>query len=668
MKKNVLALIIAMVTVISCVIPALGATKSDWQAIKDIADQVVYNSSYTAPTIAAKLAEMYGYHVVEKFTFERVYVDEVDGEIYRYDMSLVEACDHLVTKEQILAALKALNPLMSDKLTESVFNDFDRYDEWYNPWCIRADENQYAVGIPGYSGGGAYYYFLGYTQEGDTFRFYYGSPEYGEPLDVPSIDYGGKTYYANDYRYKTADGLYADSVDYQGKTYIKTWIEEEEKHGYVALVPLPEYGTAEYEALFEQADRRYHEDSGDERAFKVNGTTYYRYNGGYRALHLPETAAEREELFARATPLTAPYITNNYSERYKYNGGGYYDYYYTLGEEGHEETVLRGRLETPILFVKDAWGEDSADYSAYCGKTYVYYNGGYYALPDDVWGEPLTSFDVYGDTYYYSAEKGWFYSLPRSLDYTDQLPLLPTLESGDETYTLQYASETFYFVVEDGEYLNEAINSGEHTDDVTIVYDGVTYYYYYMSFYSMPDFGEEVVLKLENGKATLISYDRDIKFPSNLSAQFTGSAVAYAIKEGAASVWAKDSGKDLVISSAADFAKFVSVKVDGEIVDPIHYTVESGSTKVTFKESYLKTLSNGTHTFTIVSTDGEANTTLTVQATAASTSQTGQGNSTAVTSPKTGDTEPLWLWSVAIVAALVGTAAIIRYHRKKRAM
>ena len=104
------------------------------------------------------------------------------------------------------------------------------------------------------------------------------------------------------------------------------------------------------------------------------------------------------------------------------------------------------------------------------------------------------------------------------------------------------------------------------------------------------------------------------------------------------------------------------------MVDPVNYTVESGSTKVTFKPSYLATLSNGTHTFTIVSTDGEANTTLTVQATAASTSQTGQGNSTAVTSPKTGDTEPFWLWSVAIVAALVGTAAIIRYHRKKRAM
>ncbi len=42
---------------------------------------------------------------------------------------------------------------------------------------------------------------------------------------------------------------------------------------------------------------------------------------------------------------------------------------------------------------------------------------------------------------------------------------------------------------------------------------------------------------------------------------------------------------------------------DGTVVDPVHYTVTGGSTVITFKESYLQTLTIETHLFRVQSTN-----------------------------------------------------------------
>ena len=65
------------------------------------------------------------------------------------------------------------------------------------------------------------------------------------------------------------------------------------------------------------------------------------------------------------------------------------------------------------------------------------------------------------------------------------------------------------------------------------------------------------------------------------------------------------SGTKVVRSSAA-LSKFKEVKVDNTTVDGSNYTLTEGSTIVTFKESYLKTLSEGEHTLKIISNDGFA--------------------------------------------------------------
>ena len=65
------------------------------------------------------------------------------------------------------------------------------------------------------------------------------------------------------------------------------------------------------------------------------------------------------------------------------------------------------------------------------------------------------------------------------------------------------------------------------------------------------------------------------------------------------------SGTKVVRSSAA-LSKFKEVRVDGVTVDGSNYTLSEGSTIVTFKESYLKTLSVGEHALKIISNDGFA--------------------------------------------------------------
>ena len=69
------------------------------------------------------------------------------------------------------------------------------------------------------------------------------------------------------------------------------------------------------------------------------------------------------------------------------------------------------------------------------------------------------------------------------------------------------------------------------------------------------------------------------------------------------------------IRSSAPLSKFKEVKVDDVTVDSSNYTLTEGSTIVTFKETYLKLLSVGDHTFKIISTDGIASGKITIKKT-----------------------------------------------------
>ena len=132
----------------------------------------------------------------------------------------------------------------------------------------------------------------------------------------------------------------------------------------------------------------------------------------------------------------------------------------------------------------------------------------------------------------------------------------------------------------------------------------------------------------------------------------------YQITAGADGVWAQNSADGLTITSNGDFAKFTGIKVDGADVAAEHYTAVSGSTVVTLNAAYLQTLTQGTHTFTMVFTDGEVSTNFTVSAQAA-------GNTMAA--PQTGDNSNAVMWIVIAVAAAGAMAGAVVFAQKKKA-
>ena len=151
----------------------------------------------------------------------------------------------------------------------------------------------------------------------------------------------------------------------------------------------------------------------------------------------------------------------------------------------------------------------------------------------------------------------------------------------------------------------------------------------------------------------------------------------YKIIDGANSSWTQNTDGSIKIRGNGEFSKFVNVKVDGVIVDPANYKVTEGSTIIEFKPEYLKTLSEGTHTFEIAWTDGTASTSFTVAKNTSGSDDPGNNdsddnnddnsnnNNTAQTltkSPKTGDASDLW---IALFAVSAAGLAVMLVRRKK---
>ena len=167
--------------------------------------------------------------------------------------------------------------------------------------------------------------------------------------------------------------------------------------------------------------------------------------------------------------------------------------------------------------------------------------------------------------------------------------------------------------------------------------------------------------------------------------------VSYKILDGANSSWTENTDGSLTIRGNGEMEKFQNVKVDGKIIDKKNYTVTKGSTIITLKADYLKTLATGDHTFEIVWTDGSATTKFAVaknksgdnnknnnnnnkknNSNNAKNNQTTQNNPTdtkkkeqSVTAPKTGDTSDMTLWTTLLIVSFVGAAGIVVRRNNK---
>ena len=133
--------------------------------------------------------------------------------------------------------------------------------------------------------------------------------------------------------------------------------------------------------------------------------------------------------------------------------------------------------------------------------------------------------------------------------------------------------------------------------------------------------------------------------------------VTYNILDGAGSSWTQNTDGSLAIRGSGEISKFREVKVDGVTVDPVNYTVTEGSTIITFKPEYLKSLSAGNHSFELVWTDGTAATNFTV---AENVDQSAK-------SPKTGEDFSMVLCTALLMISCAGLAGMF-VRRKKNSL
>ena len=137
----------------------------------------------------------------------------------------------------------------------------------------------------------------------------------------------------------------------------------------------------------------------------------------------------------------------------------------------------------------------------------------------------------------------------------------------------------------------------------------------------------------------------------------TPAQVTYDILDGAGSSWTQNTDGSLAIRGSGEISKFREVKVDGVTVDPVNYTVTEGSTIITFKPEYLKSLSAGNHSFELVWTDGTAATNFTV---AENTDQSAK-------SPKTGEDFSMALCTALLMVSCAGLAGMLAKRKRNHA-
>lgn len=156
----------------------------------------------------------------------------------------------------------------------------------------------------------------------------------------------------------------------------------------------------------------------------------------------------------------------------------------------------------------------------------------------------------------------------------------------------------------------------------------------------------------------------------------------YIVEEATDSVYVKGNSDGATIKCTEELGKFISVAVDGMILDSFNYTVVEGSTVLTFLSSYLDTLFVGDHVVTLNYTYDSVDTTLTVLESGTSLNvpdntngintsgnannalDFAQNGSAQGGAPKTGDHTLMAFWTViAIIAG--GSCLALAWGRNK---
>ena len=220
-----------------------------------------------------------------------------------------------------------------------------------------------------------------------------------------------------------------------------------------------------------------------------------------------------------------------------------------------------------------------------------------------------------------------------------------------------------------------------YTNKITAFETGKTYHYgVYVTAYTA-DISPDAKLKI-NGREveyTRIGDENDTQsfwVETDLSMTPTAAGASdYKIIEGANGAWTQNGDGTLTFRANGDFSKFTGVKVDGTLIDAKNYTAVSGSTVITLKADYLKTLSGGTHKITVVYTDGECSANFEVKKAASEQTKPTEGDKADTTtptggkdttSPQTGDNSNLALWFAVLFISCGGVIGVTVYSRRRK--
>ena len=139
--------------------------------------------------------------------------------------------------------------------------------------------------------------------------------------------------------------------------------------------------------------------------------------------------------------------------------------------------------------------------------------------------------------------------------------------------------------------------------------------------------------------------------------------IQYKVLEGADETVISHKDESLTLRADGEYPKFVSIEVDGKVVDSKYYTAWSGSTYVKFTKEFMDSLSVGHHTIRFNFTDGYAMTNLTV-AKEGTTQSTPANTDASITSPQTGENPDRMLFAGILSLMMAGILAGMKAGRK----
>lgn len=190
--------------------------------------------------------------------------------------------------------------------------------------------------------------------------------------------------------------------------------------------------------------------------------------------------------------------------------------------------------------------------------------------------------------------------------------------------------------------------------------------------------GKEIIKELRNDYYARYHFNCKLNLiaSSETPAPSGGSSKSsYKIIEGENSSWIQNTDETLIFRSNGDFSKFIGIKINDSWVNPENYTASPGSTVVTLKNEYLKTLSEGTHKITFIFKNGKCSTNFEVKKAAEEIKENSkepiaeekekEKYSEKSSSPKTGDKSDLLLWIPLLSASFFGVLEMAICCRKK---